>query len=148
MRRLKHQLQRFNSFIMHKDYLNWDLYVPHVLFSFWSINGGIQMLFSCIIVGFVSFFHELLKPTTENAVPVALSLFGAEDSELAEQSLLSQVCWYCIKIYVSYIIMLIVMTFNMFLIISVIFGYAIGMLYKNAYISTTMAFPPSSALQL
>ena len=130
---------------MHKDYLNWDLFIPHVLFSFWSIDGGVQMFFSCLIVGFISFFHELLKPTSSSAL-IALLLLGIDDEELVGLSPIGQLCWYCIRTYFSYSVMLIVMTFNMFLISAIVLGYGIGMLYKNACIHS--AFVPETILQL
>lgn len=129
-----------------------------ILFGPWKVSNWQGMLWSCVVILVVSFLYEGLKFLRQhllNCARAQLSRAHARDQSSTEDDddelLLAEFSWgrrfnrrtirillhvtqtvlYLIQLTIGYMLMLVVMTYNAWLLISVVLGAGVGYLAFN-----------------
>ncbi|KAI6176153.1 Copper transport protein [Aphelenchoides bicaudatus] len=114
-----------------------------VLFDFWTVNTAAEMIWSCAIVFSIGFLLEALKYWR-----LLLERRSAELYSLPYQSKLfsglhiTQTVLFCINVALSYLLMLVFMTFSIWLGLAVVLGTALGFFVFGA---RPITFVPNSS---
>ncbi|KAJ2236265.1 copper transpport protein [Coemansia sp. RSA 1722] len=116
--------------------LNWSTDNVCVLFDFWRVNSGTSLLFSVAAVFFLGYMYELLRTRVrqweQSMAPTGISLSaGAESPLVGSSTVPTSVRWkralfYGLLVAYSYLLMLIFMTYNGYLMLAVIGGTVAG----------------------
>lgn len=86
------------------------------------------MFASCIVLAFFAFFKELSSTTMTREPSRSEQLLI-----VPQEGVSMKIAAHCIRIFVSYAEMLIIMTFNMFIILALLSGHGFGIWYKQSY---------------
>ncbi|KAL1923800.1 uncharacterized protein VTP21DRAFT_8780 [Calcarisporiella thermophila] len=117
-----------------KMIFNYDLEGVCVVFSWWRINGAFDMVLSCLAVAALAVGYEWLKMLSSRYdQQVTKSKKGYVDSESSssrrhstKRQQLWRSIWYALLVGYSFMLMLVFMTFNAYLMISMVVGTGIG----------------------
>lgn len=118
-----------------KDYLHWGIKEERVVFYFWSIDSVPGMLFSCLLLGTIAFLDEwLLRSSCKKEDQL-------ERSYIADW-LFSSLC--CFRLSVSYFLMLVTMTFNLYLISALLNGYFFAHFLRLRAVARSAVYLPDN----
>ncbi|KAF0488372.1 Ctr copper transporter [Gigaspora margarita] len=127
-----------------KMLFNWDYTNLCIVFSWWKVSGVPLLLFSCLMVGLIGVFYEFLKFLSRkyddkiyescyrqisNNEEESPSNLENRVVRLTRSQQLIRSFIYAIQAFISFFIMLIFMTYNGYLMISVITGAGIGFFF-------------------
>lgn len=107
---------------------NWSYYNTCVIFEWWKIKSVPQLLFSCIIITLFTVCYEYLKSKIEHITHLEQN---SQKSQKLKRSL-----WYALQVTISFTIMLIFMTYNGWLMLSVIIGAFLGNYYFDSNVNS------------
>lgn len=114
---------------------NWN-YTNTIVFSWWRTSTGLGLITACGLVAIISMLYELVagyqrfldqKAWAEDRAFSSLSLApGPPATSSAMPSPWARAFFYGMRCYLGILLMLIMMTFNGFLIVAIIIGAIIG----------------------
>ncbi|CAG8579454.1 17438_t:CDS:2, partial [Dentiscutata heterogama] len=127
-----------------KMLFNWDTTNLCIIFSWWKVNGIPLLILSCFFVALIGVVYELLKYLSrkydEKIYESCYRQISNDEEEnppapvnrvvkLKRSQQLIRSFIYAIQAFISFFIMLIFMTYNGFLMISVVIGAGIGFFF-------------------
>ncbi|KAI9292391.1 Ctr copper transporter [Neoconidiobolus thromboides FSU 785] len=141
--------------------INADVENICVLFDFWRINGALSMVLSCLIIFILGIGYEYLRSLSQNwqeriersyrvlanSEPESIHLEDSYDPLtsprlLQDESLEDTIniksrfplsIIYAIQVFYSFMLMLIFMTYNIYLMLAVTFGALFGHFFISAF---------------
>nr|AKN21631.1 slc31a-1 [Schmidtea mediterranea] len=131
-----------SSMMMMKMYFNEDLNF-YLLFGAWQITSQSKLAAACIGSFICALLYELFKRLREYHVNYEINLVANSSESLLRKSVTRKVpvfsranflqsLMHLIQTTVSYFLMLIIMSFNTYVFISVIAGLTVGYFFGNA----------------
>lgn len=98
--------------------LNWKYESLCIVFGSWKIHTRSQLLLSCAMIFAISYLYEYLK--------YYITRWNSQNDLQTRQIRVRRSLWYALQVAVSIFLMLVYMTYNGFIITSVILGAAVG----------------------